>query len=200
MDKSERNKIFDFIFFSSGLRGVERHNNGVPGRKESVAEHSWHLALICWVLHSEFESEFRVKIDLMKMLKMCLMHDLVEIDTGDPSAWNQSEASKIAKAQLEAQSAKVRFQALPSGLSTEFSALWSELEDGVSLETILVKAVDRLNPALMRYLTGQGWSDVNVTAEQLDQLQLSRIKKSEVLTDLYYTVRELAIKNGLLQE
>lgn len=72
--------VFDFISFSARLREVERNNNATPERKESVAEHSWHLALITWVLHREFERELGHTLDLEKMLKMCLMHDLVEIE------------------------------------------------------------------------------------------------------------------------
>lgn len=199
MITNDRNKIFDFIFFSAGLRGVQRHNNGVAGRKESVAEHSWHLALMCWVLHAEFEAEFKIKIDLSKMIKMCLMHDLVEIDCGDPSAWDQNPNSKLTKAKLEEESAAHRFGALPQDLALEFSNFWKELEEGTSLESILVKAVDRLNPALMRFLTDQGWSDVNASADQLDKLQLPRVKKSEVLTELYYLIRELSVGKGLLK-
>lgn len=198
MEKNEQQKIFDFIFFSAGLRGVIRHNNAEPGRKESVAEHSWHLALICWLLQTEFEKESNVKLDLMKMMKMCLMHDLVEIDAGDPSAWNNVQNVKDKKIQQEKESAHKRFGSLPDSLSHEFLELWEEHENGESLEAILVKAVDRLNPAMMRYLTGQGWSDVGANADQLDKLQLPRVGKSKVLSELYQQIRSSAVNKGLL--
>jgi putative hydrolase of HD superfamily len=195
---TNQQKIFDFIFFSANLRNVVRHNDGSPGRKETVAEHSWHLALICWLLQNEFEKESNVKLDLMKMMKMCLMHDLVEIDAGDPSAWDKDPLIKNKKSAREKESAIKRFGNLPGLLSSEFLALWHEHENGESLEAILVKAVDRLNPAIMRYLTGQGWSDVGADAQMLDKLQLPRVGKSEILSELYQNIRNNAIKQGLL--
>ncbi len=198
MINKEQQKIFDFIFFSARLRGIVRHNDGAPGRKETVAEHSWHIALICWLLQAEFEAEFGVKLDLMKMMKICLMHDLVEIDTGDPSAWNQSPLAKNKKTELEKASAYNRYGGLPEPLASEFLDLWKEHENAQSLEAILVKAVDRLNPALMRHLTGQGWSDVGASAEQLDKLQLPRVGKSKILSALYHQIRQRAIEKGFL--
>ena len=59
---SELTPLFDFIKFAAQLRQVYRNNNATAERKESVAEHSWHLALIAWVLHEAFEKEFAVKI------------------------------------------------------------------------------------------------------------------------------------------
>lgn len=67
--RDEIRAVFDFISFSARLREVERSNNATPERKESVAEHSWHLALITWVLHREFERELGRVLDLEKMLK-----------------------------------------------------------------------------------------------------------------------------------
>jgi putative hydrolases of HD superfamily len=197
---SEIEKLFDFICFSSRLRDVTRHNNGSVDRLETVAEHSWHLALICWVLHKTFEEELGKSVDLSKMIKMCLMHDLVEVDAGDPSAWLATEANKSSKQELERVSAIKRFGGLPVELSQEFLELWSECEAAQSPEARLVKAVDRFNPALMRYLTKQGWRDVKATPMSLDALQLPRISFSPVLTGMYRLVKDLAITEGLLAE
>jgi putative hydrolases of HD superfamily len=197
---SEIDSIFEFITFSSQLRNIQRHNHGSVGRPETVAEHSWHLALMCWVLHTHFEAEFCQPLDLMKMIKICLMHDLVEIDAGDPSAWQTTAASKNTKQQLEGISAHTRFGALPHNLSEEFLSLWRECESALSLEAKLVKAVDRLNPAMMRYLTKQGWSDVNATPADLDALQLPRVSISPILLRFYALIKELSIKEGLLAE
>ncbi|GLW18738.1 hydrolase [Streptomyces sp. NBRC 13847] len=189
-------EVFDFISFTARLRDVERHNNATPSRKESVAEHSWHLALISWILHREFERESGRKLDLEKMLKMCLMHDLVEIEAGDPSAWNARDRDE--KARIEEEVAQRRFASLPDGLGDEFLSLWHEHEEAVTPEARLVRGVDRLNPALMRLLTGQGWQDVGADAAALDRLQLPRVQVSDTLTALYEEVRDAAVARDLL--
>lgn len=196
MNDSLRGKL-DFIFFTARLREVERHNNATPTRKESVAEHSWHLALVSWILHREFERELGHALNLEKMFKMCLMHDLVEIDAGDPSAWG-SQLNGVDKARIEEDVAQQRFSPLPDGLGAEFLALWHEYEEGTTPEARIVRGVDRLNPALMRFLTGQGWQDVNADADALDRLQLPRVQASETLTTLYQEVRDAAVAQGLL--
>ncbi|WP_405912537.1 HD domain-containing protein [Streptomyces sp. NBC_01020] len=189
-------EVFDFIAFTARLREVDRHNNATSARKESVAEHSWHLALVSWILHREFERECGHSLDLEKMLKLCLMHDLVEIDAGDPSAWSAQHNGD--KARIEEEVAQRRFSPLPDGLGTEFLGLWHEYEEGQTPEARIVRGVDRLNPALMRFLTGQGWQDVGADAEALDRLQLPRIQVSEALTALYQEIRDAAVAQGML--
>ena len=221
--------LFDFIAYTARLREVRRHNNATALRKESVAEHSWHLAMVSWVLHAEFERESGLSLDLPRMLKLCLMHDLVEIDAGDPSAWSTDPAGTVSptdaadttagpdaasatpgarpdttasaadaadKARLEDAVAHERFGALPAPLGPELLALWREYEDGETPEARLVRGIDRLNPALMRLLTGQGWSDVGADAAALDRLQLPRVTASGTLTALYTEVREAAVARG----
>lgn len=192
--------VFDFIAFSARLREVERHNNATADRKESVAEHSWHLAMVSWLLHQQFEREFGHALELERMLKMCLMHDLVEIEAGDPSAWATQHSAEHThdKARIEEEVAQRRFTPLPGPLGTEFLDLWHEYEEGVTPEARLVRGVDRLNPALMRLLTGQGWQDVDADAAALDRLQLPRVQVSETLTALYEEVRDAAVERGLL--
>lgn len=203
--------LFAFVAWTARLREVERHNNATAARRESVAEHSWHLAMVSWVLHREFERETGQALDLERMLKLCLMHDLVEIDAGDPSAWEPESAPD--KAAVEEAVARRRFGMLmpggaeeaegretgeASGLGGELLALWREYEEGATLEARLVRGVDRLNPALMRWLTGQGWADVDADAAALDRLQLPRVGVSGTLTALYREIRDAAVRDGLL--
>ncbi|MFH8337568.1 HD domain-containing protein [Streptomyces sp. AM6-12] len=188
-------ELFEVIAHTARLREVERHNHATPERRESVAEHSWHLALVCWLLHAEFEREAGRPLDLARMIKMCLMHDLVEIDTGDPSAWSGGDRGE--KARREEAVALRRFGALPGDLAGEFLELWHEYERGDTAEARLVRGVDRLNPALMRLLTGQGWHGVPAGAEELDRLQLPRVEVSGTLTALYRHIREQAQERGL---
>jgi putative hydrolase of HD superfamily len=221
-DDNPTRALFDFITHTARLREVQRHNHATPERPESVAEHSWHLAMVCWILHSEFERENGLRLDLTRMLKLCLMHDVVEIDTGDPSAWQlngddvngdggngddddaaeqaaAAEQARADKARTEDAVAHQRFGALPAPLGPELLALWREYEEGVTPESRLVRGVDRLNPALMRLLTGQGWSDVGADAAALNRLQLPRVSVSPTLSAPYEEVRDAAIARGLLR-
>ncbi|KPC93754.1 HD domain-containing protein [Streptomyces albus] len=195
--------LFDFISWTARLREVERHNRATATRPESVAEHSWHLAMVCWVLHTEFERESGLRLDLARMLKLCLLHDVVEIEAGDPSAWHTDgdagAEARARKARTEETVARERFGALPAPLGPELLALWQEYEEAASPEARLVRGVDRLNPALMRLLTGQGWSDVHADTAALDALQLPRVSVSPVLTALYEEVRDAAVARGLLR-
>ncbi|MEU5024811.1 HD domain-containing protein [Streptomyces milbemycinicus] len=190
----EFRRLFDFIAFTARLREIERPNNATPTRRESVAEHSWHLAMVSWILHAEFEREAGHCLDLTKMLKLCLMHDLVELDA--------SAASNAADDADDA--AEDPFASLPGALRPEFLALWHEYEEGRTPEACLVRGVDRLNPALMRYLTGQGWHDVPtdtnaaMDADALDRVQLPRVAVSETLRALYEEVRDASVRRGLL--
>ncbi|WP_171166661.1 HD domain-containing protein [Streptomyces sp. I05A-00742] len=197
MDDELRGRL-DFITFTARLREVERHNNATASRRESVAEHSWHLAMVCWALHTRFEREHGGALDLSRMIKMCLLHDVVEIEAGDPSAWRTDGDAAADKARTEEEVARRRFTGLPDGLGDELLALWHEYERGETPESRLVRGVDRLNPALMRYLTGQGWADVGADADDLDRLQLPRVGVSDALTALYGEVRDAAVAQGLL--
>jgi putative hydrolases of HD superfamily len=189
--------LFDFIKFSAQLRQVTRSNNATSDRKESVAEHSWHLALVAWLLHSAFENEFNVKISQERLIKMCLMHDLVEIVVNDVSAWKPAE--REAAASQEEAAAQEIFSTLPSDLRDEMLNLWHEFESGETLEGKIARGIDRMNPALMRLLTGQGWSDVAGDVTRLDQLQLSRQGFSSTLMEIYNSIKSEALASGLLK-
>lgn len=193
----ELNALFEFIRFSAALRNVVRGNNATVDRRESTAEHSWHLALMAWTLHSAFEREFNVTISQERLIKMCLVHDLVEIVVGDVPVWNLVEREAIAL-QEEAAAQQI-FATLPASLGAEMLSLWHEFEQGETLEAKIARGIDRINPALMRMLTNQGWHEVNVDAPQLDRMQLPRIEFSEVLKALYDSIKAEAFAKGLLK-
>jgi putative hydrolases of HD superfamily len=188
--------IFDFIKFASRLRAVTRANNATPDRKESVAEHSWHLALTAWVLHDTFQQEFGVSIAQDRVIKMCLMHDLVEIVVGDVSIFSPT-LREVAANQEEAAAQEI-FAKVPPALGEEMLGLWHEFEAAETLEGKIARAIDRINPALMRLLTEQGWADANADSAWLDRIQLPRHEFSTTMLQLYQSVRDEAIAKGLL--
>jgi putative hydrolases of HD superfamily len=195
----EFERLVEFVSFSARLHGVTRNNMATSMRHESVAEHSWHLALVCLAFSDMIQRQEESPVDLLKMLKMCILHDLVEIDCGDPSIWEAS-VSPREKHEREDAAARHRFGKLPEPLASDFLALWDELGEASSREAQIVHAIDRLNPALMRYLTGQGWSDVGATVEALDEKQLPKVSRCEPMLRLYHWVRHRAVEEDLFSD
>ncbi|MGI8419376.1 MAG: HD domain-containing protein [Candidatus Levyibacteriota bacterium] len=195
MDK-DLYSLFEFIKVSSRLREIARHNNATASRKESVAEHSWHLALVAWVLHSTFEKEFEINIAQDKVIKMCLMHDLVEIIAGDVSAWHPEKS--VNKKENEDSAAHELFSTLPVKLKKEFLNLWREFEDSKTMEAKIARGIDRINPAMMRLFTQQGWKAVHADVEKLDKIQMPYLEFSKTLKTIYKEIKKEAINQKLL--
>ena len=133
-------------------------------RFENSAEHSWHVMLYALVL-AEHAAD---AIDIPRVLKMLLLHDIVEIDAGDaPIHGNVDHAAKAA---AEEAAAERLFGLLPDDLRHEFNALWREFEAGETADSRFAKAIDRMpTPITNLELGGGSWVEYNVTLEQLDQ-------------------------------
>ncbi|MDO3386754.1 HD domain-containing protein [Gilvimarinus sp. SDUM040013] len=144
------------------LRGVERQTYTVQGerRRENSAEHSWHLAMACWVIAEQFD----IAVNMTKLLQMALLHDLGEIDGGDTFLYSASRAQAADKEASCITRLASEFPALPC----ELDALWREQEEGSSREAKLLKVADRLLPFLLN-LQHQGypWREHGITAAQV---------------------------------
>lgn len=131
-------------------------------RAENSAEHSWHLALMVWLL-AEYAPQ---PLDLRRALAMALLHDVVEIDAGDSFCYD-AEAMRT-KDEREAQAAARLFGLLPADQATAARALWDECEAGETNEARYVGALDRLQPLLMNYVSGGGsWKRHGITLERI---------------------------------
>lgn len=162
-------------------------------RHENSAEHSWHIALMAIVL-LEYSN---APVDLLKVIKMLLVHDIVEIDAGDTFAFaDQSNKSKDENA-----AADRIFGLLPEEQRQEFMELWQEFEARESAESRYANAMDRLMPVLHNTNTqGGSWADHGITRTQVDK-RLSPIGDGS--TQLWQLVTELlnqAEKIGYLQQ
>lgn len=126
-------------------------------RNENDAEHSWHLAMMTLVLsaHSEY------KIDVLKVLKMVLIHDIVEIDAGDTFIYDQNKNHQNTDEELRA--AKRIFGILPPNQAQEFLQIWNEFEEGISNEAKFAKSMDRLEPLLQNASNDGGtWKEFGI--------------------------------------
>ncbi len=131
-------------------------------RHENDAEHSWHLAMMTLVLaeHSN------VGIDVLKVLKMVLIHDIVEIDSGDIFIFDTTKNHDNTEEELKA--AKRIFGMLPEVQATELIALWIEFEEGKTNEAKFAKAMDRFEPILQNASNKGGtWREYQVPKEKV---------------------------------
>ncbi len=140
---------FDFIREIDRLKSVYRQSYVISGEKrENDAEHSWTLAMLCIIL-SEYAAD---DMDMCKVLKMALIHDIVEIDAGDTYVYDE-EALKN-KFEREVKAAERIFNLLPDDQSKEFRSLWDEFEEGTSPEALFATALDRIAPMFLNYASG----------------------------------------------
>ncbi len=143
-------------------------------RRESDAEHSWHLAMFVWL----FSSEFKKEVDLLKVLKLALVHDLVELYAGDPLPFDQSAC--VGKVQREdAASARLCAQ-LPPDLGTEFQGLYLEYRDLLSEEARIVKAYDKVQPIWQNFVSGgKAWKELHISLVDVKQLAERHVRDED---------------------
>jgi putative hydrolases of HD superfamily len=135
-----------------------------PGerRHENTAEHSWHIAVMAMVL-AEYSNE---PIDVARVLKMTLIHDIVEIDAGDTFAYDTQ--GLVDKAARECAAADRLFALLPSDQESEFRALWDEFEEHKTPEARFAVAMDRFIPQLHNYYNqGGSWKEHEITHDRV---------------------------------
>ncbi|MEP2532542.1 HD domain-containing protein [Shimia sp.] len=156
---------FAFLNEADHLKSILRASRLIDDtRFENSAEHSWHVMLYALVLADQAEGS----VDINRVLKMLLLHDIVEIDAGDAPIHGDFDPK--VKAAEEEQAAKRLFGLLPNDLQSEFIAIWREFEAGESAESRFAKAIDRVpTPVTNMEIGGGSWSDYNVTMDQIDQ-------------------------------
>jgi putative hydrolase of HD superfamily len=159
---------FAFLNEADRLKSVLRATTLVDGsRPENSGEHSWHLALYAMVLADQAAPG----VDINRVIRMLLLHDLVEIDVGDvPIHSANGQAHGSADTQAAEQKAADRiFGLLPEGQAQTFRALWDEFEAAETPDAVFAKSLDRVQPVMANLMSGGGtWKTYNVTAEQLE--------------------------------
>ncbi len=152
-----------FLLEADRLKAVIRRSPLTDGsRRENSAEHSWHIALFACVL-AEYAA---APVDVGRVVRMLLVHDLVEIDAGDTFAYDAAaHADKHAREQAAADRL---FALLPDDQAGEYRALWDEFEARATPEARFAQAMDRLQPILLNVATGgRGWREHAIRAEQV---------------------------------
>lgn len=152
----------EFILEIDRLKSVLRQSYLIDNdRHENSAEHSWHLAVAAMVL-AEHAKE---RIDVSKVIRLVLVHDLVEIDAGDTFIYD--DAGNVGKAEREQKAANRLFGVLPQEQGQTFMALWREFEDRQTPDAKFAFALDRLMPILHNVFTqGRSWKEHGIRQEQ----------------------------------
>ena len=153
-----------FLTEADKLKSILRATTLCDGsRRENSGEHSWHIALYAMTLAEHSNRP----IDVSRVIKMLLIHDLVEIDAGDVPVHAKFDA---AEQEAKEQAAADRlFGLLPDDQRDEFRAIWDEFETAESDDAIFAKSIDRVQPVISNLETNGGtWPEFNVTPQQLE--------------------------------
>ena len=161
------------------------------GRSENDAEHAWHMAIMAYLLREHANEP----VDIAKVILMCLIHDIVEIDAGDTYAYD-AEGLKTQKAREDAAKERI-FSLLPEDQKQELLALFDEFEASETPEARYAHAVDNLQPLMLNDCNdGCDWRAHGVSAEQVYRRQRKVKLGSERLFGLIDQIIQNNIKKG----
>lgn len=165
------------------------------GRNENDAEHSWHMAIMAY-LFREYANE---NVDIAKVMLMCLIHDIVEIDAGDTYAYDE-EGLQTQKTREEAAKERI-FSILPEEQKNELSALFDEFEAYETAEAKFAHAMDNFQPLILNNSNNGGdWRGHNVTAGQVYKRQGKTRLGSEELFEVTEQIIQDNIQKGNLKK
>ena len=172
--------LLEIIHTTEKLKDTMRHCYTSQGRRESVAEHSWRIALMAYFIRDEFP-----EADMDKVIRMCLIHDLGEIFTGDIPTFLKTDADEQKEEELLTEWVR----SLPEPYAEEMEALYREMEEQQTVEARVYKALDSLEAVIQH-----NESDISTWADNEYDLQMTygnnRVGFSEYLTELRETIRQ----------
>lgn len=164
-------------------------------RKENDAEHSFSLALFTAIL-AEYSNE---PIDVLKTMKMVLVHDIVEIDAGDTYCYD--DAGNTTKADREQRAAERLFGLLPKEQEEEFRSLWEEFEERQTPEAKFAAVMDRIQPLLLNLSRdGISWQEHGIHLHQVQGRNKLVAEGSQSLSDYIFALLDDANKRGILPD
>lgn len=165
------------------------------GRNENDAEHAWHMAVMAYLLR-EYSNE---EIDITKVMLMCLIHDIVEIEAGDTYAYDE-ESKKTQKAREDAAKEKL-YSMLPEDQKQELMGLFDEFEACETPEAKFARAMDNLQPLILNDSNDGGdWKSHQVSAEQVYGRQGKTRLGSEKLYEVTDQIIQKHVERGNLKK
>ena len=189
-------KQLEFVLEIDKEKNIFRqtHLSG-QGRNENDAEHAWHMAIMAYLLR-EYSNE---PVDITRVMLMCLIHDVVEIDAGDTYAYD-AEGLKTQKAREDAAKERI-FSLLPEDQKQELLQIFDEFEAFQTPEAKFARAMDNLQPLLLNNSNDGGdWKEHEVTAENVYGRQRKTKLGSEKLFKVTDQILKANIAKGNLPE
>lgn len=188
-------KQIDFMLELDKMKNLYRQTYVLhEDRRENDAEHSWHIAILAFML-AEYSNE---PIDVPHVMKMLLLHDVVEIDAGDTYCYD--EDGNKTKAEREERAARRIFGILPDDQYDEYYALWREFEDSVTPEARFAAVLDRIQPLLLNYTKGGiSWQEHGIHKEQVLARNTAYFSSSDTLSEAIKHIIEDAHEKGWLK-
>ena len=189
IENKKLQKQIEFAIEIDKMKQILRRNLIADGSKrEDDAAHSWHLAVMAMLLE-EYSAE---KIDVNRVIKIALVHDLVEVYAGDTFAYDSKGYED--KEEREKEAATKLFGMLESEQGSQIRALWDEFEEGETAEAKYANAIDRIQPLLLNYLTdGHTWKMGGVSSAQV----YKRMDIIRTATPELWPIVEGVIKNSI---
>ena len=188
-------KQLDFILEIDKEKNIFRqtHLSG-HGRNENDAEHAWHMAIMAYLLQ-EYSNE---PVDITRVMLMCLIHDVVEIDAGDTYAYD-AEGLKTQKAREEAAKERI-YSLLPEDQKKELAAIFDEFEESKTPESKFAHAMDNLQPLMLNNSNDGGdWREHGVSAKQVYGRQDRTKEGSEKLYEITEQIIKKHVEKGNLK-
>ena len=196
MERMERlEKQIQFIVEIDKAKTIFRQTYLSDGkRRENDSEHSWHLAVMAFLLSEYFED-----VDVQKVVKMVLIHDLIEIYAGDTYCYD--EKANEDKEERERKAADMLYHILPSDQEEEYKKLWMEFEYGQSKEAVFASILDRLQPILLNYASGgKAWMEHGVHKSQVVARNQRTMEGPKEIAALFTSLIDKAVEKGYLKD
>ena len=190
-------EIIEFFERIDALKRVLRQSSLIPRdgeetRRENVAEHSWHVAMLALLMEERLERE---GLDVGRIIRMLLVHDLAEIISGDMDPFKSRKSTMDA---VEASASEKLLKLAPAGVGRQLEELWSEFRQKETPEAIRAHSIDRAHPVLMNIANGGDvWIRKGVPAERVRRQMIGFILKADPGLHAYLTARlDDAERNG----
>lgn len=190
-------KQIDFLIEIDAMKNVLRQTLLADGsRRENDAEHSWHFAVMAMILQ---EYAYSSEVDISRVLKMALVHDLIEVYAGDTFCYD--DAGNSTKEAREREAADKLFGKLPAEQGAEIRELWEEFDAMETPDAIYAASIDRLQPLINNYLTqGHTWKKGNVTSDKVyKRMEPIRTGMPQVWEVVEFMITD-SIRRGFLKE
>jgi putative hydrolase of HD superfamily len=197
MEEDRLTKQIEFLAEIDKLKAVFRRAYLIadPDRRENSAEHSWHVAMLAFILGEYCQSS----INLDHVIRILLVHDIVEIDAGDTGIYDTVFAD--SQVDREKNAAERIFDLLPPDQGREVFQLWEEYEKGATAEAGFARAVDRLMPLVHNYYNqGKRWKEDGITYEQVLAINQVIGESSPKLWEFALSLINECLERGYLQK